>query len=141
MSEFDFDFSNMADEVENAEELPLFEEDREVRVKILDAPLGQGQYGPYMRVLYEILDEDDLYDIFSDFVNIPHDGLEKRKRHNTNIAFRKFCNCFGVDVRDAFAAGGKMGELFKNHEGYVKVKVKLSEKYGRQNVIAAFVID
>lgn len=139
MSEVVIDLSEMADEIENAEELPVFEEDREVRVRIASVRIANNKSGnPYLMPLLEIVDEDEPYADFSTYIGLPVPSMDAKAKRLASLRFRNFCQCFGVDPRDALKP---TEEIFKGLEGYAQLRVTESEQYGRGNDVKRFVID
>ena len=70
---------------------------------------------------------------FSQFLRIPHDGMDAKEKNGAKYALKEFCTCFGIDYTqrvDYEECIGMTGEAL--------LIVTPDEGYGEQNKVKKF---
>lgn len=131
------DYTDFADEILSAEET-ILPKGAEVQVRIIHVREGEGGKNGcrYFSPIFEVMGEgNELVKEFSDFHWVLDSGcLDARELARSMNKFKKFAQCFGLDITRPFSLEDLVGLT-----GWVIVGVKNSDEYGPQNVVNSYI--
>lgn len=134
------DYTEMADEILSAKEPTILPKGSEVKVRIIRVRTGEGgERGcQYFSPVFEVLGEgNEMVQEFSDFHwLLDRACLDAKTYERSKLQFKKFAQCFGLDLARPFDLEELVGL-----EGWVIVGVKESKDYGLQNFVSSYVIN
>jgi len=142
MGESFLDFTDGEEDLDGAVE-PQAAEDGEYTLKLVDWQTDKKgsvlrkdkNDDPYVMPLFEIIEceEAEFAKSFSQFLRIPHDGLNAKDKNAAKWDLKAFFTCFGIDYTqrvDYEECVGKTGDAL--------LIVTPDEGYGEQNKVKKF---
>lgn len=129
------DYSELEKEIEEMPEPIVLPKGSEVKLRIIGHNSGEGEYGTWHQLIFDIPAEPFAKDIRK-FMSDPLDAKDappaiKQRVYN---AFKYFVKAFGIDLSRPFDWEDLIGL-----EGYGILGVQKSDDYGEQNTISKFV--
>jgi hypothetical protein len=135
-----FDLSDLIEDLENVQELEVWETTEEVKLRIVDVRSGRDKNGhDYIMPIFEIANETG-YKEFSKFIGIPDKSwMDEKKYHSTLRTIKKISQCFGIAPGDMFDSYGQPNtDYWVGITGWAILGVEETKEYGRQNYVRSF---
>lgn len=133
------DYSDMQDDIQNAQEPTVLPKGSEVKVRIIQVRTGEDKNGKdyFMPVMEALGDGMEMVKEFSDFHYIlDPEALTSKEFARSKNKFKLFAWCFGFDFSRPFDPEDDLVGL----EGWVIVGISKSDEYGEQNTISKYVL-
>lgn len=130
------DYSNMEQEMRDVPPVKILPRGTEVKIRIIGVQSGEGDYGKYHRVTYDVPSEPSAQEL-GDFINDPIDASQdsdERRRQKAQRKFISFVDCFGIDISKPFDWEDDLDGL----EGWAILGVKKTDEYGEQNTVSKY---
>lgn len=131
------DYSDLEREMREVPPVKILPRGTEVKLRIIYAQDGEGDYGKWHRLTYDIPAEPAVPEITA-FINDPLDAKEDSdvgRRQKTYRKFVSFADCFGVDISRPLNWEDDLISL----EGWAILGVKKTDEYGEQNTVSKYV--
>ena len=132
------DYSDLEQEMSEVPEPPTLPIGTEAKLRIIFVGSGEGEYGKWYRVSYDVPSEP-LVKEFGDFFSDPLDAKILSDEKQKKKAFRKFyafATAFGIDISRPFDWEDDLVGL----EGWTILGVKKNDEYGEQNTVSKYVV-
>jgi hypothetical protein len=134
------DYSDMQQEILDAQEPTILPKGTEVKVRIIQVRQGTSEKNgaDYIIPIYEVQgDNMEMVKEVSDFMWIlDRDNLPTKEYGRALDQFKKFVKCFGIDLSRPFDPDEDLVGL----EGWVILGLRKSDEYGEQNTVSKYVL-
>lgn len=133
------DYSDMEQEILDAQEPTTLPKGTEVKVRIIQVRPGTSEKNDanYLMPIYEVLgDGMEMVKEVSDFLWVlDKEALTAKEYARALDQFRKFAECFGIDLSRPFDTEDLIGL-----EGWIILGLRKSDEYGEQNNVSKYVL-
>jgi hypothetical protein len=134
------DYSDMEQEILDAQEPTVLPKGTEVKVRIIQVRSGTSEKNDadYLMPMYEVQGEGmEMVKEVSDFMWVlDRDNLPAKDYARALDQFKKFAKCFGIDLSRPFDPDEDLIGL----EGWVILGLRKSEEYGEQNTVSKYIL-
>ena len=134
------DYSDMEQEINDAQEPTVLPKGTEVKVRIIQVRQGTSEKSgnAYLMPLYEVLgDGMEMVKEVSDFLWVlDKEALSAKDYARALDQFKKFAKCFGIDLSRPFDPEEDLVGL----EGWIIVGLRKSDEYGEQNNVSKYIL-
>jgi hypothetical protein len=134
------DYSDMEQEILDAQEPTVLPKGTEVKVRIIQVRQGTSAKSgnDYLLPLYEVLgDGMEMVKEVSDFLWVlDKEALTAKEYARALDQFKKFAKCFGIDLSRPFDPDEDLIGL----EGWIIVGLRKSDEYGEQNTVSKYIL-
>ena len=134
------DYSDMEQEILDAQEPTVLPKGTEVKVRIIQVRQGTSEKNgnDYLMPLYEVLgDGMEMVKEVSDFLWVlDKEALSAKEYARALDQFKKFAKCFGIDLSRPFDPEEDLVGL----EGWIIVGLRKSDEYGEKNTVSKYIL-
>jgi hypothetical protein len=134
------DYSDMEQEILDAQEPTVLPKGTEVKVRIIQVRSGTSEKNDadYLMPMYEVQGEGmEMVKEVSDFMWVlDRDKLPAKDYARALDQFKKFAKCFGIDLSRPFDPEEDLIGL----EGWIIVGLRKSDEYGEQNNVSKYIL-
>ena len=134
------DYSDMEQEINDAQEPTVLPKGTEVKVRIIQVrqETSEKSGNDYLMPLYEVLgDGMEMVKEVSDFLWVlDKENLSAKDYARALDQFKKFAKCFGIDLSRPFDPEEDLVGL----EGWIIVGLRKSDEYGEQNNVSKYIL-
>ncbi len=134
------DYSDLEQEITNAEEPKTLPKGSEVKARIITVRSGVSDKGDYngctwFSVVYDIPDEPMALEFSDFFWQLDKDLLPAKTYAREIFKMQQFAKAFGIDLSRPFS----WEDDLPGHEGWLILGSKTTEEYGTQNTVSKYV--
>lgn len=132
------DYSNIEQEIANAEQPKALPAGSEVKARIIDVRTGISDKNDcrWYSVVFDVADDPLVMEFNSFFWELDREKLSAKQFGRGLFEFQQFAKCFDIDYSRPFS----WEDDLIGKEGWVILGLKKSNEYGEQNTVKKYVV-